>query len=64
MKGDEDMKKIHFIHSFGLGEHEKHTEIINFADDATTKEIQEEFENFVQRVTGDEFYWEEEEWTK
>ena len=61
MKGDEDMKKIHFIHRFGLREHEKHTEIISFTDDATMEEIQEEFENFVQRVTGDEFYWEEEE---
>lgn len=59
MKGDEEMKKVQFIHSFGLGDHEKNTEIINFADDATTEEIQEEFENFVRKVTGDEFYWEE-----
>ena len=59
MKGDEEMKKVQFIHSFGLGDHEKHTEIINFTDDATTEEIQEEFEGFVRKVTGDEFYWEE-----
>ena len=59
MKGDEGMKKVQFVHSFGLGEHEKHTEIINFTDDATTEEIQEEFENFVKKITGDEFYWEE-----
>ena len=53
------MKKVQFVHGFGLGEHEKHTEIINFTDDAATEEIQEEFENFVWKVTGDEFYWEE-----
>lgn len=59
MKGDEGMKKIRFIHHYGYGEHEKHTEIINFTDDAATEEIQEEFENFVKKITGDEFYWEE-----
>ena len=53
------MKKVQFVHGFGLGEHEKHTEIINFTDDAAIEEIQEEFENFVWKVTGDEFYWEE-----
>ena len=53
------MRKVQFVHSFGLRDHEKHTEIINFTDDATTEEIQEEFENFVRKVTGDEFYWEE-----
>ena len=53
------MKKVQFVHSFGLREQEKHTEIINFTDDATTEEIQEEFENFVKTITGDEFYWEE-----
>ena len=53
------MKKVQFVHIFGLGENEKHTEIINFTDDATTEEIQEEFENFVKTITGDEFYWEE-----
>ena len=53
------MKKVQFTHSFGLGGHEKHTEIINFTDDATTEEIQEEFENFVKTITGDDFYWEE-----
>lgn len=59
MEGDKGMKKVQFVHIFGLGEHEKHTEIINFTDDATTEEIQEEFENFIKKITGDEFYWEE-----
>lgn len=59
MEGDKGMKKVQFVHSFGLEEHEKHTEIINFTDDTTIEEIQEEFENFVKTITGDEFYWEE-----
>ena len=61
MKGGEGMKKVRFIHHYGYGENEKDVETIEFPDNITDKEIQEEFDQFVWEKIGDDFYWEEEE---
>ena len=47
MKGDEDMRKIRFIHHYGYGERERDIEIFESPDNTTDEEIQNEFEQFV-----------------
>lgn len=51
------MRKITFVHNRGWGEHNRYTEVQEFDDDATEKDIQDAYVDWVWEQIGDNFTW-------